>query len=114
MNNKDRVSERRKALYVQKTPEQRLRYRKNRNDKLRKLLHEIKMESGCVDCGYKIHAEALHFDHLPQYDKKFSVGTAVSGHGKEEILAEINKCEVRCANCHAIKTAERRKGALNG
>lgn len=75
----------------------------------RKWIADIKMASGCVDCGYKVHASALQFDHLPQYEKCFSVGVATSSKSKQSILDEINKCEVRCANCHAIKTAERRK-----
>jgi hypothetical protein len=28
----------------------------------------------------------------------------------KKVLAEIEKCEVRCANCHAIVTRERRYG----
>lgn len=75
----------------------------------RQWLAAIKLERGCVDCGFKSHAEALQFDHLPQHEKKFNIGHRW-GKNKKELLAEIAKCEVRCANCHAIKTALRRKG----
>ncbi len=77
----------------------------------RQWLRDIKLASGCVDCSFRAHPDALHFDHLPQFEKKFHVGRQMGGYGRELILAEINKCEVRCANCHAIKTALRR---LNG
>lgn len=71
----------------------------------------IKLAAGCVDCGFKTHPHALQFDHLPQHEKKFAIGPAVASRSKESVLAEIAKCEVRCANCHAVKTALRR---LNG
>ena len=78
--------------------------------KVRQWLSDIKLASGCVDCGFKAHSAALHFDHLPQYEKKFNIGWELCNRSKDEVLAEINKCEIRCANCHAIKTALRRKG----
>lgn len=72
---------------------------------------DIKLASGCVDCGFKASSHALQFDHLPQFEKLFNIGPAIRSKSKEAVLAEINKCEVRCANCHAVKTALRR---LNG
>jgi hypothetical protein len=70
-------------------------------------LAEIKLKSGCVDCGFNKHPDALHFDHV-RGRKSFSFG----GEGRykpwKELYAEMAKCEVRCANCHSIKTAERR------
>lgn len=57
----------------------------------------------CVDCGYS-NILALEFDHL--YDKKIAISQAVSnGWSWNNILLEIEKCEVRCSNCHKIKTA---------
>ena len=82
---------------------------RNWQQKKYRFVADIKLASGCVDCGFNAHAEALTFDHLPQYEKKFNIGPAIRSKNKEELLAEINKCEVRCANCHAVKTAERRK-----
>lgn len=68
-------------------------------------IREIKLASGCVDCGYNEHAEALDFDHLG--DKSFALSDWY-GRGKAEILAEIEKCEVVCSNCHRVRTARRR------
>ena len=65
-------------------------------------------EHPCVDCG-EGDLRVLTFDHLPEFEKSFDVGRAVSGSTRswESILGEIAKCEVVCANCHAKRTAER-------
>jgi hypothetical protein len=108
-NNVEFERARQNLKYSALSPEGRYADRKKYYSWKRELIQSIKLASGCVDCGYKAHPEALHFDHLPQFEKKFGIGAKVHGKGKDELLAEINKCEVRCANCHAIKTAERRK-----
>ena len=73
-----------------------------------RLAQMIKKERGCVDCGYNEHAVALQFDHIGD-DKKASVSNLIrSDYGWETILEEMNKCEVRCANCHAVVTARRK------
>ena len=63
---------------------------------------------GCVDCGYNEHPAALDFDHLPDTNK---VRDIKSGQqlGWAALQEEIAKCEVVCANCHRIRTSERRK-----
>jgi hypothetical protein len=48
----------------------------------------------------------LHFDHLG--DKDYNVSD-MPGLSKEKIMVEIAKCQVLCANCHAIKTYKERK-----
>jgi hypothetical protein len=49
----------------------------------------------------------LEFDHI-RGDKKFNLGDIVRNYYKwETILAEIDKCQVRCANCHRRATAIR-------
>lgn len=70
-------------------------------------IDQLKMKSGCVDCGYAKHPEALQFDHLPGFTKQFTISKS---HLKplEEVLEEIKKCEVVCACCHAIRTHDRR------
>ena len=69
----------------------------------------IKIESGCVDCGYNKYAVALQFDHIYN-NKKMNVSNMIrSDYGWSSIVKEIKKCEVRCANCHAAITAKRKK-----
>jgi hypothetical protein len=71
---------------------------------LRVYLAEVKMARGCVDCGYREHPAALDFDHVSGTKDRL-VSFAKS---KAQALAEIEKCEVRCSNCHRIRTWERR------
>lgn len=61
-----------------------------------------------MDCGYNTHAEALHFDHRPGEVKCFNIGEQIGNRSMEALWAEIAKCDVRCANCHAVMTASRR------
>jgi hypothetical protein len=71
---------------------------------VRELAQTIKLTCGCVDCGYNEHAEALDFDHV-NGDKVCDVSKCTS---EMQLLAEIAKCEVVCANCHRVRTAARR------
>ena len=72
----------------------------------------IKLHSGCVDCGYNEHAVALQFDHIGD-DKKMNVSDMIrSDYSWITIREEIDKCEVRCANCHAAMTAYRKSQAV--
>lgn len=67
-------------------------------------LLEYFKEHPCVDCG-ETDPVILEFDHLS--DKSFNIGTQL-GHRKwPDILDEIRKCEVVCANCHVRRTARR-------
>jgi protein-arginine kinase activator protein McsA len=61
----------------------------------------------CVDCGIK-DIRVLEFDHVTGI-KLFNISSAVgAGCSWKKIKNEISKCEVRCANCHRIKTVDRR------
>ena len=73
----------------------------------RRIIGKIKTNTGCVDCGFSGHPDALEFDHVSG-DKAFTISTHMYK-GWLDILDEMEKCEIRCANCHRIKTANRRK-----
>jgi len=73
--------------------------------KRRQFLNDYKLEKGCTDCGFKEHPAALHFDHV-KGEKKFNVSQDPK-RSMEDLLVEIEKCEVVCANCHSIRTSER-------
>jgi len=63
----------------------------------------------CSDCGETFPPVAMDFDHV-RGEKKFNVSEAVWGrYNLENVLEEINKCELVCANCHVLRTISRRK-----
>jgi len=74
-------------------------------------LAQIKENTGCKDCGIKNHI-ILDFDHIK--DKKYNVSQMIrDGFSWKAITREIEKCEVVCANCHRIRTYNRRFGINN-
>ena len=78
---------------------------------IRQALDTYKITKGCAECGYKGHAAALQFDHIdPATKYRTASGKVVhpsdmvGRYSVETIIAEIAKCRVVCANCHAIHT----------
>jgi len=61
-------------------------------------------EHPCVDCGER-DIVVLEFDHIGDKVADISV-YAGGGRTWARVKAEIEKCEVRCANCHRRKTRE--------
>ena len=72
-------------------------------------LRDYLIKHPCVDCGEKDVA-VLEFDHIGEVPKFKAVSTMVRfQYPLEKIKGEIDKCEVRCANCHRRKTAKNYK-----
>lgn len=95
--------------YAESHRQERKEYSEAWRSERREKLSAIKLAAGCADCGYAEHSEALQFDHLPGTHKLFAIANAMSeGRPWDLIEAEISKCEVVCANCHAVRTADRR------
>lgn len=60
----------------------------------------------CVDCG-QLDIRVLEFDHV-RGDKRDDIARMIEmSYSWPAIEIEIAKCDVRCANCHRIKTCER-------
>jgi hypothetical protein len=78
--------------------------------KRREWLASLK-DKPCTDCGNKYHFSAMHWDHLPEHNKKFNV-SLMWHKSEQQILNEIAKCELVCANCHAYRTWSRKYPVL--
>ena len=72
-------------------------------------LATFKLEAGCADCGFNSRPEALDFDHV-RGEKKNNLHRIANNGAIIQMLDEIEKCEVVCANCHRIRTSNRRAG----
>lgn len=70
-------------------------------------LLSLKRERPCTDCGRIYPPQVMQWDHLPGAPKLGDISTAFRKVSREQLLAEIAKCELVCANCHAMRTFER-------
>jgi len=62
----------------------------------------------CADCGGTFAQCAMDFDHRDPASKVRPVTRMISNASVERILAEAAKCDIVCANCHRLRTFERR------
>ena len=74
----------------------------------RQKINDIKLTIGCAQCGFNKHPAALQFNHIKE-DKLFNISQDVKRKW-EDIINEIAKCEVLCANCHSIHSYENKHG----
>jgi hypothetical protein len=81
--------------------------RKKYRDNIDKHIRTYKESIGCIDCGEKYPYYMLDLDHISN-NKSFNLSNYRSHtHDIEIIKAEIDKCEVVCANCHRLRTYQR-------
>lgn len=78
---------------------------RNRN---RQILQAYLQTHPCVDCGEK-DPIVLEFDHVRGKKRNDVTTLANRGTSVAGLRFEVSKCEVRCANCHRRRTAERRE-----
>tara|TARA_R110001592_G_scaffold328242_2_gene609693 strand:+ start:259 stop:678 length:420 start_codon:yes stop_codon:yes gene_type:complete len=75
--------------------------------KNRKYVAFIKELSECVDCG-EGNPIVLEFDHVRGKKKMCVSDMRNQSYSIKTIQKEIDKCDIRCANCHRIVTYKRR------
>jgi len=84
------------------------RYQAERRAPRQAIADKIKMDAGCMDCGLRPkYAQVLEFDHRPDEDKLFHISDRMVSGTVEDLLAEIAKCDIVCANCHRIRTVDK-------
>ena len=93
--NKESIIAERRRHYIAKTIE------------FAKWLIAYYAEHHCIDCGESDPLK-LSFDHV-RGKKSFNVSHGVKSHTVRRVIEETKKCDVRCMNCHAVKTAKERK-----
>jgi len=59
----------------------------------------------CVDCG-EADPIVLEFDHRDPAEKVATISRLIHASTSGKLLAEIARCDVRCGNCHRIRTAQ--------
>jgi hypothetical protein len=95
--------------YHARTREVRLRQKQQWAAALYAWYHELKSHP-CTDCGRRFHHAAMTFDHLPGAEKVDEVSNLIRRRRKRAARLEVEKCELVCANCHAVRSYERRRG----
>ena len=73
----------------------------------REFVKSIKEISECIDCGEN-NPLVLDFDHVKGEKIMAISNMSNKAYGIDTISKEMDKCEVRCANCHRIITEKRR------
>ena len=74
-----------------------------RRIRIRRQVLEIKSTLQCERCGFS-DSKALVFHHRDPKEKRFTIGEmSHTGLSIQRIKKEMAKCDVLCANCHAIE-----------
>lgn len=79
-----------------------------RRKKLRVMAIE-KAGGKCVRCGYNKYLEVLEFHHKNPSEKLFGIGQKGLTRSWTKIQAEIDKCNLLCANCHREQHVEEKR-----
>ena len=116
IENKEWISEKQKK-YREENPEHCKKLRKAIYDKHREKLVEdqrrirnerreyLKEYLGgkCVMCGT---TEGLEFDHIDPSKKSYTIGSSITCFSLEELILEVDKCQLLCRPCHVKKGKE--------
>lgn len=78
------------------------RYQKKRRRRVKAELIELR-GGRCEECEYSVSLAALEFHHRDPATKEFGIGNFNGSW--ERLLAEVEKCDLLCANCHRLRHA---------
>lgn len=67
-------------------------------------VNRFKAEKGCIDCPER-DPRCLDMDHLDPLTKVGNVGKLARDWSFERLKTELDKCVVRCSNCHRKRTS---------
>lgn len=116
LENKEWIAEKQKK-YREENPEHCKKLRKAQYEKHQeKLVNDQKrirkerrqyleeyLGGKCVRCGA---TEKLEFDHIIPADKSYTIGSNITCFSLEELILEVDKCQLLCRPCHIQKGRE--------
>ena len=116
LENKEWIAEKQKK-YREENPEHCKKLRKAQYEKHQeKLVNDQKrirkerrqyleeyLGGKCVRCGA---TEKLDFDHIIPADKSYTIGSNITCFSLEELILEVDKCQLLCRPCHIQKGKE--------
>lgn len=76
---------------------------KDREQEANEYIRQYLLKHPCVDCGEN-DIVVLEFDHVR--GEKRGVVSLLKRSSLKAVKEEIEKCDIRCANCHRRKTAK--------
>lgn len=98
-------------MYNRDTDEYRLRNSTRQTElrkKKREYVEKYKQDKTCADCGND-DPRVFEFDHIYPGKYKHVSTLCNQGYGLKQLAKEIELCEIVCANCHRIRTYDRKK-----
>lgn len=87
-------------------------YMQRRRTRNRAILDERK-NVPCMDCKRPYPICVMQFDHVRGKPCPHGGLVALISSSTKQLMDEIAKCDVVCANCHCIRTYNRRVGILH-
>lgn len=86
--------------YYKRNKEKRKEYIVSRQKQIRDTIQTIKLNNGCALCGYRECVQALQYHHSDSNKENNIARMVAQGRSLINILNEITKCVLLCANCH--------------
>lgn len=108
--NDPRIKDRKREHYARNKEAHLDRSKQQRADK-RTLVNAAKAVP-CADCGVSYPYWVMQFDHVRGEKVTHVSHMLVWNASMDAIQAEMDKCEVVCANCHATRTHERKRRSV--
>ena len=91
--------------YYAKNKEKYYENSKKQSEKIRRQIDEIKSVP-CLDCGNTFLPCVMDFDHRDRTAKVDDISTLIRRGNWSILMAEIEKCDIICSNCHRVRTYE--------
>lgn len=89
------------------------RYTAKRRQELWTRIAALKEAGRCMDCGGQFPAVCMDYDHVRGTKAAGVTQLAARRAAWDSILAEIEKCDLVCANCHRLRTAARNLAGIS-